>query len=44
MAKDGSNRGGRRVIAGDNHKSVAEKIQKGQKVLVMPNGISTLTP
>lgn len=44
MAKDGSNRGGRRVRAGDKPKAAAEKIQKGQKVLVMSNDIPTLTP
>ena len=35
MAKDGTNRGGRRVRAGDKPMSAAEKIQKGQVARVM---------
>lgn len=35
MARDGTNRGGRRVRAGDKPAPVAEKIQKGQQVQIM---------
>ena len=44
MAKDGTNRGGRRVRAGDKPMSAAEKIQKGQTVRVMENNLPVLTP
>lgn len=43
MAKDGTNRGGRRVRAGDKPMSVAEKLQKGQAVRIMENDIPVLT-
>ena len=43
MAKDGTNRGGRRVRAGDKPMSVAEKLQKGQAVRLMKNDIPVLT-
>ena len=43
MAKDGTNRGGRRVRAGDKPMSVAEKLQKGQAVRLMENDIPVLT-
>lgn len=39
MAKDGTNRGGRRVRAGDKPDSAADKIQKGQTVRCIPNDI-----
>lgn len=39
MAKDGTNRGGRRVRAGDKPAPAAEKIQKGQFVKVMSNDL-----
>lgn len=42
MAKDGTNRGGRRVRAGDKPMSAAEKIQKGLPVQIMNNDIPTL--
>ncbi|WP_338117087.1 P27 family phage terminase small subunit [Veillonella magna] len=44
MAKDGTNRGGRRVRAGDKPMSVAEKIQRGREVRVMNNDIPSFTP
>lgn len=44
MARDGTNRGGRRVRAGDKPASAAEKIQKGQQVQILKNDISTLSP
>ena len=44
MARDGTNRGGRRVRAGDKPAPVAEKIQKGQLVQIMKNDIPTLSP
>ena len=44
MARDGTNRGGRRVRAGDKPAPVAEKIQKGQQVQIMKNDIPTLSP
>ena len=43
MAKDGTNRGGRRVRAGGKPMSVAEKLQKGQAVRLMENDIPVLT-
>lgn len=42
MAKDGTNRGGRRVRAGDKPMSAAEKIQKGLPVQIMSNDIPEL--
>lgn len=44
MARDGTNRGGRRVRAGDKPAPVAEKIQKGQQIQIMKNDIPTLSP
>lgn len=44
MAKDGTNRGGRRVRAGDKPAPAAEKIQKGQQVQILKNDIPTLSP
>ena len=44
MARDGTNRGGRRVRAGDNPAPAAEKIQKGQQVQILKNDIPTLSP
>lgn len=44
MARDGTNRGGRRVRAGDKPAPVAEKIQKGQQVQIMKNDIPELSP
>lgn len=44
MARDGSNRGGRRVRAGDKPAPAAEKIQKGQQVQILKNDIPTLSP
>lgn len=44
MAKDGTNRGGRRVRAGDKPMSAAEKIQCGREVRVMNNDIPSFTP
>lgn len=43
MAKDGTNRGGRRVRAGDKPMPIAEKLQKGQAVQLMENDIPVLT-
>ena len=42
MAKDGTNRGGRRVRAGDKPMSAVEKIQKGLPVQIMSNDIPEL--
>ncbi len=44
MARDGTNRGGRRVRAGDKPASAAEKIQKGQQVQILNNDIPALSP
>lgn len=44
MARDGTNRGGRRVRAGDKPAPAAEKIQKGQQVQILKNDITTLSP
>ena len=44
MAKDGTNRCGRRVRAGDKPAPAAEKIQKGQQVQILKNDIPTLSP
>ena len=42
LAKDGTNRGGRRVRAGDKPMSAVEKIQKGLPVQIMNNDIPEL--
>lgn len=44
MARDDTNRGGRRVRAGDKPAPAAEKIQKGQQVQILKNDIPTLSP
>lgn len=44
MARDGTNRGGRRVRAGDKPAPAAEKLQKGQQVRILKNDIPTLSP
>ena len=44
MARDGTNRGGRRVRAGNKPAPAAEKIQKGQQVQILNNDIPTLSP
>ena len=44
MARDGTNRGGRRVRAGDKPAPAAEKLQKGQQVQILKNDIPTLSP
>ena len=44
MAKDGTNRGGKRVRAGGKPTPAAEKIQNGQPVKVMSNDIPELEP
>ena len=44
MAKDGTNRGGRRVRAGDKPMSAAEKFQRVREVLVLNNDIPSFTP
>lgn len=44
MARDGTNRGGRRVRAGDKPAPAAEKLQKGQQVQLLKNDIPTLSP
>ena len=44
MARDGTNRGGRRGRAGDKPAPAAEKIQKGQQVQILKNDIPTLSP
>lgn len=43
MAKDGTNRGGRRVRAGGKPQSAAEKIQNGKPAKIMNNDIPALT-
>ena len=42
MARDGTNRGGRRVRAGDKPAGAAEKIQNGKMVKVLANDIPVL--
>lgn len=42
MAKDGTNRGGRRVKAGDKPLSAAEKRQKGMPVKIISNDVPEL--
>ena len=42
MAKDGTNRGGRRAHAGDKPAPAAEKIQRGMPVRYLPNDIPEL--
>ena len=44
VAKDGTNRGGKRVRAGGKPLPAAEKIQKGQTVRIMSNDIPNLKP
>lgn len=44
VAKDGTNRGGKRVRAGGKPTPAAEKIQKGQAVRIMSNDIPNLEP
>lgn len=44
MAKDGTNRGGRRVRAGDKPLSAVEKIQKGQALKILNNDLPNFTP
>lgn len=44
MAKDGTNRGGRRVRAGDKPLPAAERIQNGLPARIMNNDIPTLEP
>lgn len=44
MAKDGTDRGGRRVRAGDKPLPVAERIQSGLPTRIMNNDIPTLEP
>lgn len=44
VAKDGTNRGGKRVRAGGKPTPAAEKIQKGQPVRIMSNDIPNLEP
>lgn len=44
MARDGTNRGGRRVRAGDKPAPATEKIQKGQQVRILKKDIPTLSP
>ena len=44
MARDGTNRGGRRVRAGGKPVPAAEKIQKGQQVRILKKDIPTLSP
>lgn len=44
MAKDGTNRGGKRVRAGGKPTPAAEKIQNGQPVRVMSNDLPQLEP
>lgn len=39
MARDGTNRGGRRVRAGDKPMAAAEKIQRGETVRIMNNDL-----
>ena len=42
MARDGTNRGGRRVRAGDKPTAAAEKIQNGKAFKVLTNDIPVL--
>jgi hypothetical protein len=44
MAKDGTNRGGRRVRAGDKPLSAVEKIQKCQALKILNNDLPNFTP
>ena len=44
MARDGTNRGGRRVRAGDKPMPAAEKLQHGMEVKVMNNDLPTFEP
>lgn len=44
IAKDFSNRGGRRVIAGGKPQPAVEKIQKGKEVEILMNDIPTFSP
>lgn len=44
VAKDGTNRGGKRVRAGGKPTPAAEKIQNGQPVRIMSNDIPNLEP
>lgn len=44
MAKDGTNRGGRRVKAGGKPASAVDKINMGAKVRIMDNDIPTFVP
>lgn len=44
VAKDGTNRGGKRVRAGGKPTPAAEKIQNGQPVRIMSNDIPQLEP
>ena len=44
MARDGTNRGGRRVKAGDKPMSAAEKVQKGMNVNILNNDIPVYSP
>ena len=44
MARDGTNRGGRRVRAGDKPMPAAEKLQHGMEVRVMNNDLPTFEP
>ncbi len=44
MARDGTNRGGRRVRAGDKPMPAAEKLQNGMEVRVMSNDLPTFEP
>ena len=43
MAKDGTNRGGRRARAGEKPAAAYDRIQNGQKVRIMDNDIPTLS-
>lgn len=44
MARDGTNRGGRRPRSGEKPQAAADKIQKGKQVKVMTNDIPDLSP
>ena len=44
IAKDGTYRGGRRVKAGGKWQPATEKIEKGKKVDILMNEITTFTP
>lgn len=44
MARDGTNRGGRRPRSGEKPSAAAEKIQKGKQVKIMANDIPILSP